>query len=281
MPSTKSNHDRKRFFNPPRAIVAILLCWLLLVTHTSHAGQPCEEITPSTSTVEKGLYLGQKTWEQLEQSGAEVALIARVGQDLGKYGLKHSHMGFVLKNHPNGKWTVMHMLNSCGKPDSGLYAEGLGTFFMDTPFRYEAQIAIPSAEIQARLKSVLTGNLPRTFKAARYNMLAYPYNTASQNSNGWVLELLSVGLAGGEVNASVQSRTNALSWARSRGYTPTTLHIPALERLGANLTRANISFDDHPFNRRMAGKIDTVTVVSVMNYLQRNDAAMQMVDVVL
>jgi hypothetical protein len=68
---------------------------------------------------------------------------------------------------------------------------------------------------------------------------------------------------------------------QARGYTPTTLHIRAIERLGANVTRANISFDDHPFNRRMAGKIDTVTVISVVEYLKRNDHDAKSIDVVL
>ncbi len=34
---------------------------------------------------------------------------------------------------------------------------------------------------------------------------------------------------------------------------------------------ANVSFDDHPFARRMAGQIDTVTVESVFNFVRQRD----------
>lgn len=273
-------NQRPTLFNLPRLIVIIMAAWLVLVAHQSHAGQRCEELPPSGEAFEKGLNLGVKVSEVLDASGAAVALIARVGQDLGKYGLKHSHLAFVVREQPNdtkGKWTIVHMLNHCGKPDSGLFKEGLGAFFMDTPFRYEALIAIPSVEIQARLKTVLASDVPQSFKAERYNMLAYPYNLASQNSNGWLLEILNAGMT----HVLIDTRLKAISYAKAKGFQPTTLRLNTLERLGAGITRQNISFDDHPFGRRMSGKIDTVTVVSVIDYLRRNDVGLVLRDVVL
>jgi hypothetical protein len=46
-------------------------------------------------------------------------------------------------------------------------------------------------------------------------------------------------------------------------------HIDAMTRLGARVGTAHIAFDDHPFNRRMAGQIDTVTVDSVFAWMER------------
>ena len=40
-------------------------------------------------------------------------------------------------------------------------------------------------------------------------------------------------------------------------------------RLGARLTRANVEFDDHPSGDRFAGRIATVTVDSVFDWLSR------------
>jgi hypothetical protein len=263
--------------NLPRLLVLILFAWLVLVAATARAGQQCEEKPPTPSALENGLNLGVKVSEALESSDVEVALIARVGQDLSKYGLKHSHMAFVVRDHPQGRWTVVHMLNHCGRADSGLFAEGLGMFFMDTPFRYEAMLVIPSAAIQTRLKKIIASDLPIQFKSQRYNMLAYPFNVASQNSNGWVLELLSAGLT----DINIDTRLKAVSYAKVRGFEPTTIHLNTLERLGAGVTRQNVNFDDHPFGRRMAGKIDTVTVASVVTFLQRNDAGVVMREVAL
>jgi hypothetical protein len=37
--------------------------------------------------------------------------------------------------------------------------------------------------------------------------------------------------------------------------------------------RANVAFDDHPNDRRYAGKIDIVTVVSMTRFLRKIDPA--------
>jgi hypothetical protein len=67
----------------------------------------------------------------------------------------------------------------------------------------------------------------------------------------------------------VVSRATARDWLRRQGYRPTTLQIDAVTRLGARVGTAHIAFDDHPFGRRMAGQIDTVTVDSVFAWLER------------
>ena len=35
--------------------------------------------------------------------------------------------------------------------------------------------------------------------------------------------------------------------------------------------RANVTFDDHPFDRRMAGQIDTVTTNAVVDFVRGRD----------
>jgi hypothetical protein len=54
-----------------------------------------------------------------------------------------------------------------------------------------------------------------------------------------------------------------------QGYEPTQLRLPALQRLGARMTAANVAFDDHPNAQRFADRIDTVTVDSVFAWLNR------------
>jgi len=51
------------------------------------------------------------------------------------------------------------------------------------------------------------------------------------------------------------------------------LDIPAVTRLGARMTAANIAFDDHPNEKRYAGRIETVTVDSVFEWLERSGLA--------
>jgi hypothetical protein len=225
-----------------RLATAFVLLWALaLAPVVSHAGRPCEARPPSAESLQRGLQLAAETRDALIAAKAEVAVIARAGQDLRKYNLTYSHAAFVVRDHPDGDWTVIHLLNHCGTPESGLFTEGLGMFYMDDPFRYEA-------------------------------LLAYPFNDASQNSNQWVLEMLAVALS----SADIRSRANAHLYLKRTGYEPSTIHLDALTRLGAAATRQNINFDDHPFGKRMAGRIETATVESLLRFLLQRDQRLRL-----
>ena len=68
---------------------------------------------------------------------------------------------------------------------------------------------------------------------------------------------------------AANTRERAQAWLRLKGYEPTTLHLPALKRLGARLFAANVAFDDHPSEKRFSDRIETVTVDSVFRWLER------------
>ena len=70
--------------------------------------------------------------------------------------------------------------------------------------------------------------------------------------------------------SDASTRDRAQAWLRLRGYEPTTLHIGALQRLGAEVSAANIRFDDHPNGKRFTDRIETVTVDSVFRWLARD-----------
>lgn len=243
------------------------VCGVLIAANV-WAGRPCTEFRPEPATVRKALMLAREAHTALDRSGADVALISRVGQDLSKYKLRYSHYGFVVKEHQAGRWIVVHQLNLCGSPDSGVYAEGLGNFFLDDMFAYETLIMVPSTETQQRLITLLATERPLTLHAVPYNMLAYAYSTRYQNSNQWGLEVLAAASAR---EFPVLTREQAQAWLKAAGYRPITVEVDALTRLGARMFRANIAFDDHPFDRRMAGQIDTVSVESVYRFIEQRE----------
>jgi hypothetical protein len=246
------------------------LALLLLATLSLpvHAGQPCREEPLAAAEVVQSMELARKTVEALDASGARVALVARAGQDLSRYGIRYSHLGIAVRDHPAGRWTVVHELNECGTASSELYNEGMGNFFLTDLYRHEARLLLPGPETQERLARLLAGRTPRRLHQPAYNMLSYVYSTRYQNSNQWVLELLA---AAGAAAGQVETRTEAQAWLRKEGYAPGTVEIPAAVRLGARMFRANVAFDDHPFERRMAGHIDTVTADALMGFVSRRD----------
>lgn len=246
---------------------------LALALGTAHAGRSCEDKPLTPQALQKGLDLAQRTAQALDaehaRSGTRVVLLARVGQDLSKYGLVYSHLGWAYRT-PEGPWRVAHKLNECGTAGGHVYRQGLGEFFMDDLWRYEAGIQVPTPAVQQALWSFLTQ--PQTVLRLQhepYSMVSYAWGQRYQQSNQWAIETLAAAVE----SATVQQREQAQAWLRFKGYEPGVLTIRALSRLGGRVTAANIAFDDHPNDKRFASRIETVTVESVMQWLQRSQLA--------
>jgi hypothetical protein len=239
-----------------------------LACNVAHAGRPCEDTPARVADVERGMALATTTAARLDASGAQVVVLARAGQDLSRYGLAWSHLGFAYRegDGPKSYWRVVHELNHCGSDRAALYRQGLAEFFLDQPVRYEAAYVTLSADAQARLLPLLRDNARvDDWHEPRYNMVAYPWSTRYQQSNQWALETMA-----GAMDAGATDRRRAQAWLQLRGYAPTTLRIDPLTRLGGRLTRANIAFDDHPNHQRFTDRIDTVTADSVLAWLERS-----------
>ena len=244
---------------------------LLLATGTAQAGQTCEQKLPEAANVQRSLELAERTARALDASGARVVVLARAGQDLSRYGLRWSHLGWAYRDEQGMRpvWRVVHKLNHCGSREGALYRQGLGEFFLDDLHEYVAAYAVPTAAVQQHLLPLLKDNARvAQLHTAAYNMVAYPWALTYQQSNQWAIETLALA-----EEPSATSRDRAQAWLRFKGYQPSTLHISALTRLGARVSAAHIAFDDHPNERRFADRIDTVTVDSVFTWLDRSGLA--------
>jgi hypothetical protein len=234
------------------------------------AGRSCEtNKTTTPQMIQRSLTLAERTMHLLnaefQSNDTQLVILARAGQDLSRYGLQYSHLGFAHRG-ADGVWVVTHKLNTCGTANAYLFRQGLGDFFLDDPFRYEAAWVVPNREIQTKIKALLEdNNRVAAFNQRAYSMVSYPWSQRYQQSNQWALETLA-----GALEPSIQSRQQAQSWLQYKGYQPSVLNISALTRLGGRITSANVAFDDHPSEKRFADRIETVTVDSVFNWLQRS-----------
>jgi hypothetical protein len=250
-----------------QCVAAAALFSLAMAMPEAHAGRSCEAKRPTAQQVERGFTLAERTRQSLDASGAKVLVLARAGQDLGKYRLRYSHLGFAVKQG-DGRWLVVHKLNQCGSSEAHLYRQGLAEFFLDDLFRAEGAYVVPRAEVQDALYAVLTNSRAKAMHVAQYNVVAYPWSTRYQQSNQWAIETLALAM-----ESRVASREQAQAWLKFQGYTPTTLNIPPLTRLGGRITAANVAFDDHPNEKRFSDRIETVTVDSVFDWLMRSGFA--------
>ena len=245
-------------------LLAVAIVVALPVATAAHAGRTCESRPLDVHTVRQSMELAERTARRLDASGAQVVILARAGQDLGKYGLSWSHMGFAYRE--GNAWRVVHKLNQCGSATGALYRQGLGEFFLDRMFRYQSAFVVISPEAQARVLPILKDNAQASrWHVDAYNMLAYPWSLRYQQSNQWVLETLA-----GAMEPAAVTRSQAQGWLQMRDYRPGVLRISALERLGARVGTAHIAFDDHPDAKRFTGRIETVTVDSAFAWLTRS-----------
>ncbi len=249
-----------------RALLAPMLAAALL---SAHAGRNCEAQAPDASKVVRAMELAERTARALDATGADVVVLARAGQDLRKYQLQWSHLGWAYREPGRSIWRVVHKLNQCGSDRADLYRQGLAEFFLDDPYEYTAGIAVPTPELQARLLPLLRDNARVSqLHTPAYNMLAYPWAQSYQQSNQWAIETLAL-----SQEPQAVTRDRAQAWLLIKGYEPTTLHLSAFARLGARITAANIAFDDHPNFKRYADRIETVTADSVFDWLERTGLA--------
>jgi hypothetical protein len=248
--------------------IAIAVAAAMIAT-TAWAGRSCEQKRPTVQSIDRGLTLAARTQEMLDTLGQDVVVLARAGQDLTKYGIQYSHIGLAYRQ-PDGKgghvWRVVHKLNHCSTAEAALYRQGLGEFFLDDLWRYEAAFSMLAPDVQTKLLGVLRDDRTATrLHHKPYSIVSYAWGKAYQQSNQWAIETISLGM-----EPTVRTRQQAQAWLQLRDYRPAALKLGALTRLGGRISAANVAFDDHPFEKRFSDRIETVTADSVFAWLERS-----------
>jgi hypothetical protein len=239
---------------------------VLMAAHagSASAGTACTNHPIGPRELAAASASAKRVYAALEQSDAPVALIARHGQDLGKYGLYYSHVGFAVRDRPEGRWTVVHELNFCGTDRSGLYAQGLVNFFADDLVDQDARIVWLQPELARRVTAILDGQQARAVHDPHYSVIARYNSREWQNSTAWALDVLAAAeLPPGDPI----DRDRAQAEELALGFQPDTIHIPYGQRVLGGLFSANTVFTDHPLSARLGGEYKVVTVRSILRWL--------------
>jgi hypothetical protein len=244
----------------------VLLLIVALAMPAVQAGRACAKDALRPDAVQAASIAAQRTFAALEAGPGEVALVARVGQDLSAHGLRYSHVGLVMRDHPAGRWTVIHLLNTCGTNRSGVYAEGLLNFFLDGMVSYDSRIIWLQPTMEASVLAHLREGQALAIHHPNYNLIARPDSRANQNSTGWTLSLLGLALDDTHVDAVA-----GIKVATQYGFRPSVLRLSYTKRLLGGLFSANADFTDHPLKSRLRGRYPVVTVRSIFEWLRRAD----------
>ncbi|MEO8365888.1 MAG: DUF2145 domain-containing protein [Pseudoxanthomonas sp.] len=237
---------------------------LSVLPMAGHAGSRCDAGDVPPVKVAAAAATAMRVVAELDRVDAPVALVARVGTDLSRQGLVYSHVGFVVRDHAEGHWTVLHLLNECGTDHSSLHAQGLVNFFADDLVNQDARIVWLQPALAQRLSDQLR-QLPRNaLHQPAYNLIARPGSADYQNSTAWLLETLAAVMP----ESDLVDRRAAYAYARSHGFQPDTIHIAYSKRLLGGFFSNNTIFTDHPVGTRLSGDYPVVTVRSILRYLR-------------
>ena len=254
-----------------RLAAAALACW----STSALAGGLvfCDRSTDiSAAGQDRMLRFSAVVKEELERSGGQVALVARAGTDLSRFGIRYSHAGIALRASPNGAWSVRQLYYACEEGAPRLFDQGLAGFVGgsdDPSIGYLAVLIVPAAEAATLERAALDNRRALALLNDRYSANAYAWGLRYQNCNQWVAELLGQAWGGAEAagadadadadaetivaDAAVDARgtpaaprERAQRWLRAHGYAPQRIevHNPAL-LLGAAFVPW-LHRDDHP-----------------------------------
>jgi hypothetical protein len=191
--------------------------------------------------------------QELQASGAEVALVARSGQDLARFGKRYSHAGLSLAASPNTPWSVRQLYFDCDEGYPRLFDQGIAGFVLgndNAQLGYVSIVLMPAAAAEPLARRALDNAAAMRLLAANYSANAYPFSVRYQNCNQWVAELLAA--AWGGLPDGDDLRARAQDWLHEAGYRPEVFQAGSGFLMIAALFVPWLHHDDHPLEDRAA-----------------------------
>jgi hypothetical protein len=185
---------------------------------------------------------------ELENSGATLAIVARSGLDLSRFGLRYSHAGFSLKASPNTPWSVRQLYYACDEGRPRIFDQGLSGFLLgtdDPAIGYVSVVLLPTAEAAELEHAALDNSRALQLLNTAYSANAYAWGLQYQNCNQWVVEMLAT--AWGHLDDDADTpRALAQQWLAQRGYAPTRIEVGNRALMWAGAVVPWLHDNDHP-----------------------------------
>ncbi|UVW27822.1 DUF2145 domain-containing protein [Massilia sp. H6] len=266
-----------------RAAVAALL---LAASAGAAAGLPvfCERtLDIGAADQDRVLRFAGVVKQELERSGSNVALIARAGLDLSRFGQLYSHAGVALREHPGGAWSVRQLYYACDESRPRLFDQGISGFALgaDAPARGHIALLFLPAQDGARLAAAAQDRqLGLALLSDHYSANAYAWSTRYQNCNGWVAELIASawGRQDGQAHRPGHAREQAQAWLRTQGYTAGPIRIPSHAMMFAGQFVPLVHMNDHPIEDTHALALHVSVPASIEQFVRRQAPQTQRVE---
>jgi len=181
---------------------------------------------------------------ELERSGHTLAIVARSGLNLARFGIRYSHAGLSLAANANGPWSVRQLYYACDEGRPRLYDQGLAGFLFgteDPALGYLSIVLLPAPASTLLEQAALDPARALAWVGADYSANAYAFSTRYQNCNQWLAELLA-----GAWGAVAGERGAAQRWLADNGYAPSPVEVRSRALMFAAGFVPWLRTDDHP-----------------------------------
>ena len=232
-----------------RALLLAALCALPWGACEAGVLRYCDH--PSELTAEQKdrlLRFGAVIKTELDRADVPMALVARSGLDLSRFGLRYSHAGFSLKASPNTPWSVRQLYYACDEGRPRVFDQGLSGFLFGTDnptVGYVSAVLLPAADARELERVALDSARALQLLNTTYSANAYAWGLRYQNCNQWVVELLAS--AWGHLDDDrANPRAQAQRWLAEQGYVPTRIDVGNRAFMWAGAFVPWLHSDDHP-----------------------------------
>jgi len=217
---------------------------------------------------------------ELERSGQSLALIARSGTNLTRFGTRYSHAGLTLKASTNAPWSVRQLYYACDEERPRIYDQGMAGFVLGTDeptVGYISLVFLPQQAASALEATALDNRQALQVLNARYSANAYPYSLRYQNCNQWVMEVLA--LAWAPLPATDNARLAAQGWLKARGYTPSVMDVGSRLLMALGNAMPWLHSDDHPDEDLSQARYRVSMPASIEAFVRQEEPAARRVEI--
>ena len=231
------------------ARLLVALCGLSWGTCQAAALRYCDPPAALSADQKDKLFrFGGIVKTELEQSGQDLALIARSGLDLSRFGMRYSHSGFSLKASEDTPWSVRQLYYACDERKPKIFDQGITGFLLgsnDPALGYVSIVFLPPTQAAEVEHAALDKRRALQLLGASYSANAYPFGQRYQNCNQWVVELLAAAW-GAELDGADNPRELAQRWLKDQGYAPSRFEVGSRVLMWAGGFVPWLHSDDHP-----------------------------------
>ena len=268
------------------SVLAGLMLWVACQASWAGVLRYCDPPTPLDAVQQDRLFrFGAVIKAELDRSGEALALIARSGLALDRFGLRYSHAGISLRGSANAPWSVRQLYFDCEQARPRLFDQGIAGFLLggaDPDTGYVSVLLLPPADAAPLAQVVHDNRQALRLLGGAYSANAHAFSRRYQNCNQWVAELLAVAWGGLDAgNAQPEGdelRLHAQRWLQAQGYEPTRFDLgnPLLLWLGGRLPWLHT--DDHPAEDLAAWQLRVSMPASIEAFVQRRVPATRRIE---